>query len=218
MLKSAAENPEPGVPPFISIGDLGTSNPISVRVYAGADWPRIAPVWTKLAEISPHRSFYLSVEWVAAWMEVFGERLQAQILVFDEQGEEVGVCLLIRTVERHGPFRVSRIYLNTGGEPQSDRTFMEFNNILCLRGKEEGIAAALGTHLDRLSWDEFAIQGITPGAVLTSVQAKALPALPVAVTLRPTFQVDLDDLRRSSKLYLESVSANTRAQIRRSIR
>lgn len=216
MLKSATEL-EP-IPPQFHFANSGETKPPSVSVYGAGDWPRIAPVWTELAGASPHRSFYLSADWIAAWMDTFGRLLKPRILVFEQDGQSIGVCLLIRMVERRGPFRVSRIYLNTGGESPADRTLMEFNNILCQPGKEEGIAEALGAYLQRLSWDEFAIQGIRPGAVLSSLQSKTFPTLPVAVTLRQTFTVDLDQLRRTSKSYLDSVSANSRGQIRRSIK
>ena len=191
---------------------------ISVSVYRPADWPQVAPIWTELSHVSPYLSFYLSADWMTAWLGVFGEKLSLQILVFEEQGQPVGVCLLTCALEPRGPFRVLRIYLNTGGEPVAERTLMEFNNILCVPGKEEAIAQALGGYMDGLVWDEFAIGGICPGAVLESLQKKAFPGVRPKINLRSTFFVDLDELRGSGGAYLDSLSPNTQGQIRRCLK
>lgn len=155
---------------------------------------------------------------MTAWLDVFAASVPFQLLRFDEQGSTVAVCLLTCMLESRRPFRLLRIYLNSGGEPIPERTLMEFNNILCLPGKEEAVAEALGNHLHTMVWDEFAIGGICPGAVLTSLQTKGLPGIPANVNLRSTFFVDLDALRTAGQSYLESLSANTRSQIRRSLK
>jgi CelD/BcsL family acetyltransferase involved in cellulose biosynthesis len=191
---------------------------LTVSAYGPADWPQVAPIWTELSRVSPYSSFYISADWMAAWLGVFGEKLSLQMLVFEEHGHPVGACLLTCALERRGPFRVLRIYLNTGGEPVPERTLMEFNNILCIPGKEDAVAQALGSYLHALVWDEFAIGGICPGAVLESLQKKAFPDVRPKLNLRSTFFVDLDELRGSGGAYLDSLSPNTRGQIRRSLK
>jgi hypothetical protein len=89
---------------------------VTLSVYSIKDWPQVEPLWVKLADSSPYSSFYVSAEWTGSWLEIFGELLQPQILVFEEQGVAVGACLLVKSTERRGPFRTRRIYLNTGGE------------------------------------------------------------------------------------------------------
>lgn len=194
------------------------AQPLTVRVYQSAEWRRVAGQWAKLARSSPYSSFYLSCEWVTAWLQVFGETLKPQILFFEHAGQTLGACLLTRGTEWRGPFRVSRIYLNTGGENINDRTLMEFNSILCREGSERGVAHALWNYLRRLLWDEFAIEGMCPDAVLAALQAEAFPTHTIAMNVRPTFYVDLDALRRSGQKYVDSLSANTRSQIRRSLK
>jgi len=201
-----------------SPAQLLLSGPISVSVYGASDWARVAAIWTELAHVSPYSSFYLSADWIAAWLEVFGKTLSLQILVFEEQSHAVGICLLTCALERRGPFRVLRIYLNTGGEPVAERTLMEFNNILCLPGKEEAVAEALGIYVRGLAWDEFAIGGVCPGIILDSLQTKAFSGVRPKINLRSTFFVDLDTLRGSGLAYLDSLSSNTRCQIRRSLK
>lgn len=191
---------------------------VAVSVYGAEDWPEIASVWSELEGISPYGSFYLSADWAAAWMEVFGKLLRPQILVFEQNSAKIGICLLTSSVEQRGPFGIRRIYLNTGGERIAERTMMEFNNILCCPGKEDAVARALWRYLRSRDWDEFAIQGILPGPILTALEANALPKLPASVRIHSTYYVDLDQLRQSGLCYLDSLSSNTRSQIRRSLR
>jgi len=120
---------------------------VTLSVYSIKDWPQVEPLWVKLADSSPYSSFYVSAEWTGSWLEIFGELLQPQILVFEEQGVAVAACLLVKSTERRGPFRTRRIYLNTGGEDPADRGTIEFNSLLCSPGYEQAIAKALGIHL-----------------------------------------------------------------------
>lgn len=192
---------------------------VQVEVYGTKDWARIAQSWSELHKESPHSSFYLSADWTAAWLEVFGGLLQPQFLLFKAEELTVGACLLVESQERRGPFKVRRIYLNTvGGDPE-DRTLMEFNNVLCLAGWEDRVAAALGAHLQNLEWDEFVIEGVLPGPVLTSLQSRCFPDLAApAVSVMPSYYVDLDELRQRGLAYETLLSPNTREQIRRSVK
>ncbi|HVN19423.1 MAG TPA: GNAT family N-acetyltransferase [Dongiaceae bacterium] len=217
MFRSTAETfhvPRPESVPK----DPGRGTPLTISVYGHKDWKSISAVWSRLEFLSPYASFYLSEDWISAWLEVFGTSLRPRILVFEEERQPVAACVLTRTTEPRGPFRVSRMVLNTGAEPQPERTLTEFNNILCCRGKEEAVARALGAYVNGERWDEFTIDGIDPGPLLTALQIKAFPKLPASIALRPTYSVNLEQLRRNKTRYLETLSANTRAQIRRSLR
>jgi len=217
-LVKESERGEPSLSAISSVREVIPSSVITISVHDARDWPTLAPIWSELAHNSPYSSFYLSPEWMTAWLDVFAAHVPFQLLAFEEQGRTVAVCLLTCMLESRGPFRVLRMYLNSGGEPVAERTLMEFNNILCLPGKEAAVAAALGNYLHTLTWDEFAIGGICPGAVLSALQTKAFPDIPSTINLRSTFFVDLDALRASGLSYLESLSSNTRGQIRRSLR
>jgi len=199
-------------PPCAGVGRL------SIQVHELSEWPQIAPLWAVMAENSPYSSFYLSEDWTSLWLDVFGEFVRPQILRFMVEDVPVGVCLLVRDVERRGPFRVSRLYMNTGAGTLAGRPFMEFNSLLYIAGWEEKIAAALGEHLRALDWDEFSIEGISPSPMLSWLQVDTLPELPASVKVRSSYYVDLGRLRIRKKSYESSLSSNTREQIRRSIK
>jgi len=178
----------------------------------------VAPLWSELWRSSPYCSVYLSPHWIAAWLETFAALLPVEILVFEEGAAAVGACLLVSSSERRGPFRIRRIYLNTGGGPPADRSMMEFNNLLCRAGFEQKIARALGAHLRSRKWEEFAIEGICPGPILSWLQTDLSSEFPASITTRPSFYVDLNRLRRSGLPYESWLSPNTREQLRRSLR
>jgi CelD/BcsL family acetyltransferase involved in cellulose biosynthesis len=191
---------------------------LSVSSYEPDEWRRIEPVWTELAKSSPHSSFYLSSDWIAAWLDVFGDTVNSRLLVFREGEHNIGVCLLTHGNGRRGPFSVQRMYLNTGGEPKGDGTLMEFNNILCSHGKEESVAKLLGSVVNKLDWDEFVIEGICPGPVLNALQRLTFHKFVASTVVSSTFYIDLDSLRDVQGSYLDTLSANCRSQIRRSLR
>lgn len=172
----------------------------------------------QLAESSPYSSFFLSADWTAAWLEIFGDLLQPKILVFEAGGEAVGACLVVERTERRGPFQVRRVYLNASGEDPADRSSIEFNNILCRSGWEQEVAAALGAQLGTLKWDEFTAQGFCPGQVLRWLETEAFPGLASSASLLPSFYVDLAQLRQSDTSYESTLSPNTRQQLRRSLK
>jgi CelD/BcsL family acetyltransferase involved in cellulose biosynthesis len=203
-----------------SVRSTGKTQPASLKVsiYNADDWHKVADQWATLETLSPYRSFYLSADWITAWLKVFGKSVQPRIVIFEEGRQTVGACLLTQSVERSGPFQVRRVGLNTGGEPVEERTLVEFNNILCRPGKENAVAQALGKYLQSLAWDEFAISGMSAGKMLTALQTNAFPKHPALVTVRSTFYIDLDELRQKEVRYLDTLSSNTRSQIRRSLK
>jgi CelD/BcsL family acetyltransferase involved in cellulose biosynthesis len=194
------------------------SNFPKLSVYQIQQWPEVAKLWTELDEVSPYSSFYLSTEWTTAWLEVFGEVLQPEVLVFEHEQTATGICLLVRSTERRGPFRVKRIYLNTVGGDIEDRTLMEFNNLLCRAGWEEKNTKALAAYLQSLKWDEFAVEGISPGAILDCFRVSGISELPPVISTMPSYYVNLEQLRESRASYESCLSPNTRVQLRRSLK
>lgn len=190
---------------------------LKLSTFRAHEWPEVARVWAELEDASPYSSFYLSTEWTDAWLRIFGESLQPEILIFEQEHIAVGICLLVRSIEWRGPFRVKRIYLNTVGGDIADRTLMEFNNLLCRAGWEEKVAAALGSYLQGLKWDEFAIDGISPGPILDCLKTDGFPHFRPVISSRPRYYVDLERLRQSKASYESSLSSNTREQLRRSL-
>jgi CelD/BcsL family acetyltransferase involved in cellulose biosynthesis len=179
-------------------------------------WPSVAPLWAELTRSSPHASFFLSPDWVDAWLEAFGAQLAPEIVVFESDGQAVATCLLVSRTERVGPFAVRRLYLNTAGEDSADSACVEYNGFLCRAGWEDKAVEALGAHLMSREWDEVVCAGCNPGAV-PHLQ-RALAGLASVSTWSHDFYVDLAEIRRGGRPYEESLSRNARHQLRRSMR
>lgn len=183
---------------------------IEIQPYRWNDWAAVAPSWHVLAARSGS-SFFLTPAWVETWLEVFGEQLNPRLLTFVDAGEVVGACLLVRHLHWRKFIPMRRVHLNCAGENYEDGTCIEYNRLLCLPGRDADVSAALLAWIGRTRWDELALDGM-----------EAIPSLTdgcrVESKLRPSYYVDLTALRSSGTSYDTALSANTRQQIRRSIR
>src|SRR5690242_5414571 len=69
---------------------------VEVASYRWTHWSRIEAQWREVFIRSHQRSGVLAPEWVATWLETFGQQLQPEVLIFSEAGTPVGCCLLVR--------------------------------------------------------------------------------------------------------------------------
>ena len=88
----------------------------------------------------------------------------------------------------------------------------------CVRGGwEREVAAALGNALQARQWDEFVAEGLAPNSVLSWLEPEALGGS-WSKTIRGSFYVDLVQIRQAKTPYEDYLSANTRQQLRRSLK
>jgi CelD/BcsL family acetyltransferase involved in cellulose biosynthesis len=199
------------------MSELKHDRPVKVSVHAASQWAGVVGLWSELAAVSPYSSFFLSPEWVESWLETFAASLRPEILVFESDGRPVGICLLVRTVVRVGPFRVTRVYLNTAGENEDDSPCIEFNNILCRQGYEGSVAAALFEHLKSKRWDELAIPGLCEGPVFDALAA-VFGDLKQELSWRSSYYVNLAGLRETNTPYDGALSRKWRQHLRQSMK
>lgn len=187
---------------------------MQTKAYTWRNWSHIQHHWEMLFEQS-HASFFLSREWVETWLEIFGEQLEPEVLVFALDGETVGACLLVHRIfwRKYVPMR--RVYLNCAGEAEADGTCIEYNRLLCLPGHEPHVSTALWRYLLKDTWDEFVLDGTE---AQEGTQRFRDGAFRVEVSQRPSWYVDLDLLRSNGISYENTLSSNVRQQVRRSIR
>jgi CelD/BcsL family acetyltransferase involved in cellulose biosynthesis len=194
---------------------------IRVESHPATAWPAWSAAWGALAAASNPGSFFLTREWVEAWLEVFGPSTRARIVVFHEDAgppDPAGLCILAFRADRRGPFVLRRAYLNTAGEAETDEACQEYNALLCQPGMEDAVASALATHLDGEAWDEFLANAMAAGPSLDALLRSPLGRRGVARREVPAPFVDLRPLDGSVDGYLRTLSRNTREQVRRSRR
>ncbi|MDQ3336678.1 MAG: GNAT family N-acetyltransferase [Myxococcota bacterium] len=113
------------------------------------------------------------------------------------------------------------MYLNTSGEDETHSPCIEFNTLLCDPGRESSIACALRGFLDDLQtsepWDELAAPGFVDGPALTAMQ-NSFRALAVSDRAKPSYYIDLNELRDNNRDYPDTLTSKERTHFRQSVR
>ncbi len=190
---------------------------LRVRTYGIEAWPDIAPIWSELAQTTPCASFFLTREWTETWLEVFGRELATSVLVVEEGKQPVAVCLLVKSRRWAGVLPMDRVSLNATGEPAADSTYIEWNNLLCRPGYEEAAVQRVAAHLRDEEWDEFALNGFTPGAAYEAFK-RALADCRIEERLAPSYHVDLAELRRTGRPWESTLGHSSKKHLRQNLR
>ncbi len=162
-------------------------------------------------------SVFLSWQWLGHWLHIYQPR--AWVLRVMEGSRLVGLGLVVESEERrHGLVKSRCLRLHQTGHKLLDQIWIEYNGFLAERGKEEAVAdACLGYLWNAMpDWDEFII-----GAIDSDEADRFARITGLRKHLRweaPCFGVDLNELRRTGRHYLDTLSRNTRYQINRSHR
>lgn len=178
-------------------------------------WSGIGADWRSLLSRTGCTSVFLSAPWIATWLDVFGERLRPEALIWrDASDTVVAACLLTLRRERRGPFNVQRAYLNATGE---DTLASEHNLLLCVPEASNAVHADLVRLIRLRNADSVMLCGFSAEAATAMRDAWPVAGAVDGFTSDDRF-VPLARLREERKEYLSSLSRNSREQIRRSIR
>jgi CelD/BcsL family acetyltransferase involved in cellulose biosynthesis len=163
---------------------------------------------------------FLSWDWIGCWIAELSPR--PFILTGQADGRIVLLGALASSARRDVlPVTIHGLQLHTVGDPQRDIITVEYNGFLVDRdwvGKIESDAIAFllsGIPIGGKRHDELHLRTVAAdlaGVVSTSgFRFRELHR-------KPSWRVDLAELRAAGRRYLDSLSANTRQQIRRSMR
>jgi CelD/BcsL family acetyltransferase involved in cellulose biosynthesis len=200
-------------------------NPTAYRIIFSLE-PRVdldilSAMWREL-EARADCSFFLSWQWIGCWLRETG--LTPTLVTGSLDGRVVALALLVaRRVWRHRWVHADTIFLHETGDPALDINFIEYNGILVDRtlgaaAIERCLEFLIGTPVlegGSAAWDELYLGGV-PIDYIESLERCGL-RLRVAAR-KPTTAVDFAGLRGNRRAYLDELSANTRYQIRRSMR
>lgn len=159
-------------------------------------------------------SFFQSWCWIGSWLRATGAR--PKLAIIRDGSVEIGLALVGAGRERRLLGGVPALRLNEAADPAADRAFIEYNAPLAVAGQEEAVARALGQALvERHDWRILRLSGVVPGDPLLD----AIPARRKRLLDRsPAYCIDLEAVRQKDGDYLSLLSANTRSQIRRSLK
>jgi len=217
--------------------------PLEFELRSAIQETALEQLWREL-EARSDCHFFLSWDWIGSWIAEIG--VSVQVLIGRSAGQVVLLGLLVPSFRRGRiPFNISGAGLHITGDPQQDVITIEYNGFLVARDCNR--ATANQTIADNAtSWAEaaairFLLRDKTaPGKypvrridelhlrnVLSlydtlddriAIAAGQAAVLREVVWSKPSWRVDLEAIRASGRTYMDSLSANTRQQIRRSMR
>ncbi|HME21702.1 MAG TPA: GNAT family N-acetyltransferase [Acetobacteraceae bacterium] len=176
-------------------------------------------VWLDLEQraIAP---FFLSWNWIGCWVREAS--LDPAVLIGRAEGRIVLLGILTPSTRRNLlPAAVHGLQLHMTGDPQKDVITIEYNGFLVDHswvGKIEAKAIAFllsAIRVEAHRRDELHLKNV-PAEFENSVLASGFHFR--EVQRKPSWRIDLAAIRAAGKRHLDCLSANTRQQIRRSIR
>ena len=195
------------------------TNSASFEICTFESATELEQVWLDL-ERRARPPFFLSWDWIGCW--VCEASLHPPILIGRAEGQVVLLGILTPSTRRVlRSITVDGLQLHMTGNPHQDVITIEYNGFLVdhdLVGKIEADAVAFllgGIALDGHRREELHLKNI-PAALERSVRASGFHFR--EVQRKPSWRVDLAAIRAAGKRHLDCLSANTRQQIRRSMR
>jgi CelD/BcsL family acetyltransferase involved in cellulose biosynthesis len=179
----------------------------------------LASLWRDLEERADG-AFFLSWDWIGCWIAETG--VTPTVLIGRADGEVVLLGVLVPTRRRNlCAMTIEALHLHTTGDINKDVITIEYNGFLVDRAwsgriERDAILALLKEiRVDGRRRDELHLKGVSyPSMDVLNGTGIAYHEL----SRKPSFRVDLGAVRASGGGYLDHLSANTRQQIRRSIR
>ena len=175
----------------------------------------IEKAWCQVEQVA-NVSFFLSWQWISCWMEVMKPDLHLCSVYTKDR--LIGLGLFVSCdLKRHRFLSVKQLRLHSTGLEACDQIWPEYNGMLVESGYEALVYSGLVPFLESapLEWDEFVIGPLDKG-VIDIVNCSS--TTPLTIWQAPTYRVNLRSLHAGKSSFLESISKNTRQQIRRSIR
>jgi len=182
----------------------------------------IGEMWCQL-ETNAIASYFQTWAWIGMWLRLLPESIRPKILVAWLGTKVVGLAVFVPCKHKRNTLLVpSRaLYMNQVGNVEYDTITIEYNGILADKKMQEETVQACLTflHKNYSGWDEIVINGVDSSHPMANADIVKKSGLRLLVTAEvPSRYVDLQELREEDKNYLDSLSSNTRYQLRRSIR
>ena len=176
-------------------------------------------IWLDLERRAP-ATFFLSWDWMGCWIREAS--LDPVVLIGRAEGRIVLLGIVTPSTRRSLlPVSINGLWLQMTGDSQQDVITIEYNGFLVDdawvgRLEADAIAFLLGAvtvHGRRR--DELHLKNI-PAEFETAVRASGFSYR--EVQRKPSYRIDLAAIRAAGRQHLDCISANTRQQIRRSMR
>ncbi len=178
----------------------------------GYDFESLKEQWLRI-QSNQDLPFFLTWSWVSCWLETYNPEVVLVTALFENNPAAIGL-LTCSEENRHGFVKSRQYRLHQMGDPLLDQIWMEYNDFI---SRPEHKISAVNACITGLmnhdyEWDEIII------SMMSDKRAKDISShIPNThiIATNPCYAVNLQNIESD---YLSSLSANTRYQIRRSIR
>lgn len=203
-------------------GEIISADMIEVSIIGMHEIPQLASQWTQL-ELHVKPTYFLSWGWVGTWLKLLPDTIMPKVLMAKYKGETVGLAILIQnTLSRKGLIAPSKaLVVHETGDLDYDLLVIEYNDFLIRQEYQTEVTTACLEYLKKQfdGWDEILLSAVDSSSSLTNSELVKHCGLNLKVIQnQPSWYVDLQELRGKGKAYLDSLSSNTRYQIRRAVR
>lgn len=192
--------------------------PVRFTLRHDLDAAALEPAWREL-ESRADPPMFLGWAWIGAWLATIGA--PALVLEGRAAGRVVLLAALRQATRRPLPgLAVRGLHLHNTGDEDRDVITIEYNGFLADPAVPEAVHEALHFLLGGGHCDELHLRNMPSPAGAPLYPAAALPRGTVLRELfrKPSYHIDLAALRAAGTPYLDSLSANTRQQLRRALR
>lgn len=191
-------------------------NDINFQIEPLETYASLAEDWMAL-EAKACNQVFLSWNWMSNWLGAY--QPNCRVLKAVVSGDLVGIALLTeREHRRHLWLRSYCLRLHQTGDSAQDQIWIEYNGILVAKGYEQAVNERWFSYLvdTQPQCDEFVFSGL-PCSQIDELNRDA-KFFSQELWTAPCYGIDLQALRISQKNYLESLSRNSRYQIKRSLK
>jgi CelD/BcsL family acetyltransferase involved in cellulose biosynthesis len=184
-----------------------------IEIFDRFDLTTFEPIWKYLQELA-QPSFFLSWQWISTWVQTYDPDICVVLACFDQTPVAIGIFSK-STETRRWLIHSKQLRLNQTGNARQDQICIEYNDLLCdPQHKKAATIACLETLMLRNSaWDEVVIANMP---IETAQNIHHYFKSSRTDYLINCFSIDLTKIK--SNTVLDSLSKNSRYQIRRSIR
>jgi CelD/BcsL family acetyltransferase involved in cellulose biosynthesis len=169
----------------------------------------------KSIQLTGDYPLFLTWGWISCWLTTYKPRIYTLIAYLNE----IPVCigLLTESVQiRHGFIKSRQLRLHQTGDPLKDQIWIEYNDFICLdEYRKSAVKACLQALNEDNSWDEIVIS-MMPASRASEI-ADEIPLAKLEQG-QPCYAVNFESVKNAKKEFLDTLSRNTRYQVRKSIR
>ncbi len=168
--------------------------------------------WEPLHSITSNEVVFLSKDWIATWLEIYGARFEGKWVWWSYNEKVVGGCLLLIKPIRIGPLFFRTIFLNASGATLDRSPLAECNDILCVAGFEDAIAKDMSALLSEMDWDRLVLTAASNDGVMHRIVTTA-PLIAAKIEHKPAPYISFPDL--PDEPFDRRLTSNTRNQVNR---